>query len=80
MKESPTGSTFYPADELKRVAEQLGIDPAKPAIAHCNTGHLASSGWFVMSELLGDAQASLYDGSMNEWAADSARPVSRQLD
>ncbi len=78
IKESPEGSTFYPVNEIKRVATQLGIALDKPTISHCNTGHLASSGWFVMSELLGNRDVQLYDGSMNEWAALS-RPISRDL-
>ncbi len=80
VKESTKGSTFYGKDELKRVSEQLGIATDKPTITHCNTGHLASSGWFVMHELLGQTRSSLYDGSMNEWAADPARPVSTRLE
>lgn len=79
-KESDKGTTFYAVDDLRRVSTELGIDPSKPVITHCNTGHLAASGWFVMHELLGDKQARLYDGSMNEWAADPARPVSNKAD
>lgn len=80
VKESGKGSTFYGTDELKRVSEQLGIATDKPTVVHCNTGHLASSGWFVMHELLGQTQSSVYDGSMNEWSADPARPVSTRLE
>lgn len=73
---SEKGTTFYSTDEIRRVAKELGIDPAKPSISHCNTGHLSSSGWFVMQELLGAKDARVYVGSMNEWALDPARPVS----
>lgn len=79
-KEGGKGTTFYGVEELRRVATELGVDPSKPVITHCNTGHLASSGWFVMHELLGDKDARLYVGSMNEWAADPARPVSVKAD
>lgn len=79
-KEGGNGTTFYSTDELRRVAAELGIDASKPVITHCNTGHLASSGWFVLHELLGDQDARLYVGSMNEWAADPARPVSKKAD
>lgn len=79
-KESDKGTTFYAVDDLRRVAGELGIDAGKPVITHCNTGHLAASGWFVMHELLGDKGARLYDGSMNEWAADPARPVSNKAE
>ncbi len=80
VKESGKGSIFYGTDELRRVSEQLGIATDKPTVVHCNTGHLASSGWFVMHELLGDSRSSLYDGSMNEWSADPARPVSTRFE
>ncbi|MEH0164589.1 sulfurtransferase [Roseateles microcysteis] len=52
----------------------LGIDADKPAIAYCNSGHLASGPWFVMSELLGMRNARLYDGSMHQWTLEK-RPV-----
>lgn len=77
-KESSNGTTLYSTDELRRISGELGLDPSKPIIAHCNTGHLASSGWFVMHELLGNKDARLYVGSMNEWSADAARPVSNR--
>ncbi|MDZ7754541.1 MAG: rhodanese-like domain-containing protein [Gammaproteobacteria bacterium] len=77
-KESPEGTTLYSTDELRRISTELGLDPGKPIITHCNTGHLASSGWFVMHELLGNKDARLYVGSMNEWSADPARPVSNR--
>ncbi len=71
----PGGATFYSKPELKQVSSAIGIDPNKPAITHCNTGHIASLGWFVMSELLGDKQTRLYDGSMEEWSSDPSRKV-----
>ncbi len=69
-------ATLYGVKELKRVATELGVDPAKPSIFYCYTGALASTGWFVMHELFGNKSASLYIGSLNEWTADLARPVS----
>jgi thiosulfate/3-mercaptopyruvate sulfurtransferase len=80
VKGGDKGATFYSTDELRRVASELGVDPGKPVITFCNTGHLASTGWFVMYELLGDKNVRLYDGSMNEWAADPARPVSTKAE
>jgi thiosulfate/3-mercaptopyruvate sulfurtransferase len=37
-------------------------------ITFCNTGHWASLGWFVQSEILGRADVKLYDGSVADWA------------
>jgi thiosulfate/3-mercaptopyruvate sulfurtransferase len=51
-----------------------GIDPQAPAIAYCNTGSQASGTWFVLSEILGNKQAKLYDGSLHQWALEK-RPL-----
>jgi thiosulfate/3-mercaptopyruvate sulfurtransferase len=44
-----------------------GIDPQAPAITYCNSGHLSSGPWFLMSELLGNRETRLYDGSLHQW-------------
>jgi thiosulfate/3-mercaptopyruvate sulfurtransferase len=69
---------FKSPAELRALASEMGIDLARPAITYCNTGHLASGPWFVLSELLGNRQVKLYDGSMHEWTKDAARPVTRK--
>ena len=51
-----------------------GLDPAAPSIAYCNSGNLASGAWFVMSEILGNTKASLYDGSLYLWSREG-RPL-----
>lgn len=56
------------------IAAASGVDADKPSIAYCNSGHLASGPWFVMSELLGYRNARLYDGSMHQWTLEK-RPV-----
>ena len=70
--------TFLPRAELLALAGEAGITSDREAIAYCNTGHLASGAWFVMSELLGNPKARLYDGSMHEWTKDAARPLSKK--
>lgn len=69
---------FKSGDELRRLAQEMGIDAARPTISYCNTGHLASGPWFVMYELLGNKNAKLYDGSLHEWTKDAARPMTRR--
>ena len=49
--------------------------PAGNAIAYCNTGHWAATDWFVLSEVLGQKEAKLYAGSVNEWSTDPRRPM-----
>jgi len=44
-----------------------GVDPSAPLISYCNSGHLSSGPWFVASEILGNKNAKLYDGSLHEW-------------
>jgi thiosulfate/3-mercaptopyruvate sulfurtransferase len=70
--------TFLPKGELLAMARDAGIDPAGEAITYCNTGHLGSGPWFVISELLGNSKAKLYDGSMHEWTKSASRPLSRK--
>jgi thiosulfate/3-mercaptopyruvate sulfurtransferase len=75
VKTGDKGTTFFPANEMRQVVAALGIDAQAPIDTFCNTGHLASLGWFAIHELVGDDKARLYVGSMNEWAADPALPV-----
>jgi len=58
---------FMAADAYRALFKQQGIDPARPLISYCNTGHLASGGWFIAYEILGNKSAKMYGGSMNEW-------------
>ena len=61
------GGKFRSVETLKKLYAAAGIDPSKPQINFCNTGHWASVDWFVASELLGNKDAKMYDGSMTEW-------------
>lgn len=70
--------TFLPQAELLALAGDAGIAAEGESIAYCNTGHLASGAWFVMSEILGNSKARLFDGSMHEWTKDTSRPLSRK--
>lgn len=68
------GSGFLPPSTYGDVAGALGLDLSREAITYCNSGHLASGTWFVMSELLGNKKVKVYDGSMHEWTLEQ-RPV-----
>ena len=56
------------ADDIKRVAQQTGVNTDQPTISFCNTGHWAATNWFVLSELLGHANVKLYPESVVEWS------------
>lgn len=47
------------------------IDATKEAVAFCNTGHWAATGWFAMSEIAGHKNVKLYPGSMVDWTQDA---------
>lgn len=65
---------FLPAATYRGLLAAQGVDPAAPAISYCNSGHLASGPWFVLSELLGNPDARLYDGSLHQWTLEK-RPL-----
>jgi thiosulfate/3-mercaptopyruvate sulfurtransferase len=65
---------FLTLNEYRAVFKQMGIQAQAPTITYCNTGHMASGAWFVMSELLGNKRVKLYDGSMHQWTLER-RPV-----
>lgn len=73
---SERGTAFYLDSEglQSRInAAELRSDTA--TVAFCNTGHWAATDWFVLSEVAGFDNVSLYDGSMAEWTQDENRPL-----
>jgi thiosulfate/3-mercaptopyruvate sulfurtransferase len=68
-------ATLRDADTLRAVYAHQGAAMDRAAIAYCNSGHVSALTWFVMSEVLGNAGARLFDGSMHAWTQDDSRPV-----
>ncbi len=66
---------FVSAARIGALLAQAGVSAQDDAIAFCNTGHWASLGWFARSEILGQKNVTLYDGSMVDWTAQDALPV-----
>ncbi|CAO3409371.1 sulfurtransferase [Azospirillum largimobile] len=66
---------FASAETVKTMADRAGLPLQDQPITFCNTGHLASVSWFVLSEIAGVPGVRLYDGSMSEWSADPERPL-----
>ena len=65
--------TFRSADELRRLFEEAGMDPAAPFVASCGSGVTANSLIFA-AHVLGNDRTKLYDGSWSEWGADPTTP------
>lgn len=66
---------FAGPETVATLAQKAGLKAGEKNIAFCNTGHWASVVWFGLSEVLGDKNASMYDGSMAEWTKDPSRAV-----
>jgi thiosulfate/3-mercaptopyruvate sulfurtransferase len=66
------GTKLKPRTELAALFARAGD---KPVTTYCNTGHLAATDWFVLSEVLHHPHTRLYDASLSEWTADPSRPV-----
>ncbi|KAH7379927.1 putative thiosulfate sulfurtransferase TUM1 [Cadophora sp. MPI-SDFR-AT-0126] len=66
----PVNKTILPGDQLRKIFESKGIDPARPIINSCGTGVTAAVIDAALSEAgYGSAdKRRLYDGSWTEWA------------
>lgn len=77
-------SQFYDAKQnrLKSRDEIAGLLPASlrddkgsDVISLCNTGHWAATNWFVLTQVLGRENVTLYDASMVGWSQNAALPM-----
>ena len=59
--------TFKNPEELRKIFERAGLDLSKPVVSSCRIGHSACVNLFAL-ELAGK-EATLYDGSWEEWSA-----------
>lgn len=71
----PRTGVFKTDSTFRNMNLAAGIDTKADTINFCNTGHWASLGWFISSEILGNKKARLYDGSMAEWTMNPVNPV-----
>ena len=65
---------YLDASTYRALFRQLGLSETAPTITYCNTGHQATGFWFVLSEVLGNRDVRLYDGSLHQWTLEK-RPV-----
>ena len=68
------GTALKPLAELKALFGKAGD---APITTYCNTGHLAATDWFVLSEVLHHPDVRLYDASLSQWADDPSRAIVR---
>jgi thiosulfate/3-mercaptopyruvate sulfurtransferase len=67
-----TGQIRHPA-ELERIFASVGYQPGDTVVGYCVTGVLGSAITFAAREL--GYPVLLYDGSIEDWRADSERPL-----
>ena len=79
-RNSQGAAYFYPAKTYASLFAAAGVDPSKASITYCNSGHLASGPWFILSEIVGNKQTRLYDGSMHQWTLEKRPTVAGTLD
>ena len=65
---------FVALADARRLHEDAGITPDRHVVAYCGGGISATVGLFLLHQL-GYRDLTLYDGSMGEWAQDSALPI-----
>jgi len=75
-KSANDDGTFKTDDELTALYEAEGVDLAKDTIAYCRIGERSAHTWFVLHELLGQANVKNYDGSWTEYGSLVGVPVS----
>jgi thiosulfate/3-mercaptopyruvate sulfurtransferase len=70
---------FRKRPQLEQLYRLANVPTSGEQISFCNTGHWASIGWFVSSEILGNKKAKMYDGSMVEWTILKGGPVEQKV-
>lgn len=73
------GGVFRSKAQVEQLYAAAGVPTAGEHIQFCNTGHWASIGWFVASEVLGNTASKMYDGSMVEWTMLKGGPVEARV-
>jgi len=67
--------TFKSDDELTELYQEEGVDLSKDTIAYCRIGERSAHTWFVLHELLGQANVKNYDGSWTEYGSLVGVPI-----
>lgn len=70
----PATNALRPAEELRALFRQAGVQDQAPVITYCGGGIAAAADAFVLA-LLGFEDIALYDGSLLEWTQDGAAPM-----
>ena len=67
--------TFKSDDDLRNLYGGEGVDFGKDTIAYCRIGERSAHTWFVLHEILGQANVKNYDGSWTEYGSLVGVPI-----
>jgi thiosulfate/3-mercaptopyruvate sulfurtransferase len=67
--------TFKADDDLRTLYGEAGVDFGKDTIAYCRIGERSAHTWFVLHELLDQANVKNYDGSWTEYGSLVGVPI-----
>ena len=67
-----TNMKYKTKEELLPLLAAAGIDGTKPIVTYCNSGALASIYYFILKEVCGFPDVTMYDGSWQEWGTMTA--------
>jgi len=74
-KAADEDGTFKSDDALHALYSGAGVDFGKDTIAYCRIGERSAHTWFVLHELLGQANVKNYDGSWTEYGSLVGVPI-----
>jgi thiosulfate/3-mercaptopyruvate sulfurtransferase len=74
-KAAEEDGTFKSDDALRDLYSGAGVDFGKDTIAYCRIGERSAHTWFVLHELLGQANVKNYDGSWTEYGSLVGVPI-----
>jgi thiosulfate/3-mercaptopyruvate sulfurtransferase len=75
-KAAQDDGTFKTDEDLRTLyGDEAGLDFSKDTIAYCRIGERSAHTWFVLHELLGQANVKNYDGSWTEYGSLVGVPI-----
>jgi thiosulfate/3-mercaptopyruvate sulfurtransferase len=78
-KSANEDGTFKADDDLEKLYAESGVDFTKDTIAYCRIGERSAHTWFVLHELLGQANVQNYDGSWTEYGSLVGVPIEKDV-
>jgi thiosulfate/3-mercaptopyruvate sulfurtransferase len=78
-KSANEDGTFKSDDDLKELYSGEGVDFGKDTIAYCRIGERSAHTWFVLHEILEQANVKNYDGSWTEYGSLVGVPIEKDV-